>query len=39
MFGDITTGQIVRVDAPGDGIVAESAFEVPDKDDIVGKRD
>jgi len=35
LFGDLSAGQIVRVDAVGEGEAAEFTFEGVDKDDIV----
>jgi ATP-dependent Clp protease ATP-binding subunit ClpC len=35
LFGDVTSGQIVRVDAEGEGILGEFSFEGIDKDDVV----
>jgi len=35
LFGDLSAGQIVRVDAIGEGEAAEFTFEGVDKDDIV----
>ena len=35
LFGDLTAGQIVRVDAKGEGILGEFTFEGIDKDEIL----
>jgi len=37
LFGELTAGQIVRVDAQGEGILGEFTFEGIDKDDVVGE--
>jgi ATP-dependent Clp protease ATP-binding subunit ClpC len=37
LFGELTAGQIVRVDAQGEGILGEFSFEGIDKDDVVGE--
>ncbi|WP_061963353.1 ATP-dependent Clp protease ATP-binding subunit [Demequina aurantiaca] len=36
LFGELTAGQIVRVDVKGEGSTAEFTFEGLDKDDITG---
>jgi len=36
LFGDITAGQIIRVDVKGEGSLAEFTFEGLDKDDVTG---
>jgi len=35
LFGDLTAGQIVRIDAKGEGILGEFTFEGIDKDEIL----
>jgi ATP-dependent Clp protease ATP-binding subunit ClpC len=37
LFGEITAGQIVRVDALGEGILGEFTFEGINRDDVVGE--
>ncbi len=37
LFGEVTSGQIIRVDAKGEGILGEFTFEGIDKDDVVGE--
>ncbi|WP_084039148.1 ATP-dependent Clp protease ATP-binding subunit [Demequina sp. NBRC 110053] len=37
LFGEVTSGQIVRVDAQGEGILGEFTFEGIDRDDVVGE--
>ncbi|WP_062200252.1 ATP-dependent Clp protease ATP-binding subunit [Demequina salsinemoris] len=37
LFGEVTSGQIVRVDAEGEGILGEFTFEGLDKDDVTGE--
>ena len=37
LFGELTAGQIVRVDVTGEGSLAEFTFEGIDKDDVVGE--
>ncbi len=37
LFGELVAGQIVRVDAEGEGILGEFTFEGIDKDDVVGE--
>ncbi|MCB2413230.1 ATP-dependent Clp protease ATP-binding subunit [Demequina sp. TTPB684] len=37
LFGEITSGQIIRVDAQGDGILGEFTFEGIDRDSVVGE--
>ncbi|MDN4480671.1 ATP-dependent Clp protease ATP-binding subunit [Demequina muriae] len=37
LFGEVTSGQIIRVDAQGEGILGEFTFEGIDRDDIVGE--
>ncbi|WNM24294.1 ATP-dependent Clp protease ATP-binding subunit [Demequina capsici] len=36
LFGEVTAGQIVRVDVKGEGPLAEFTFEGLDKDDVTG---
>ncbi|WP_291378422.1 ATP-dependent Clp protease ATP-binding subunit [Demequina sp.] len=37
LFGEITSGQIIRVDAHGDGVLGEFTFEGIDRDAVVGE--
>jgi ATP-dependent Clp protease ATP-binding subunit ClpC len=37
LFGEITSGQIIRVDAHGEGVLGEFTFEGIDRDDVVGE--
>jgi ATP-dependent Clp protease ATP-binding subunit ClpC len=37
LFGDITSGQIIRVDAQGEGVLGEFTFEGINRDDVVGE--
>ncbi|MFW2512781.1 ATP-dependent Clp protease ATP-binding subunit [Demequina sp. SO4-13] len=37
LFGEVTSGQIIRVDAQGEGILGEFTFEGVDRDDVVGE--
>uniref|UniRef100_UPI0025CBCAA4 ATP-dependent Clp protease ATP-binding subunit n=1 Tax=uncultured Demequina sp. TaxID=693499 RepID=UPI0025CBCAA4 len=37
LFGEVTAGQIVRVDAEGEGILGEFSFEGIDRDDVVNE--
>jgi len=37
LFGEITSGQIIRVDAHGEGILGEFTFEGIDRDGVVGE--
>jgi len=37
LFGEVTAGQIIRVDAHGEGILGEFTFEGIDKDDDLGE--
>ncbi len=37
LFGEITSGQIIRVDAHGEGILGEFTFEGINRDDVVGE--
>ncbi len=37
LFGEITSGQIIRVDSHGEGILGEFTFEGIDRDDVVGE--
>ena len=37
LFGEVTSGQIIRVDAEGDGILGEFTFEGINRDDVVGE--
>ncbi|MFW7414807.1 ATP-dependent Clp protease ATP-binding subunit [Demequina sp. SO4-18] len=37
LFGEVTSGQIVRVDAQGEGILGEFTFEGIDRDELVGE--
>ncbi|MDN4473929.1 ATP-dependent Clp protease ATP-binding subunit [Demequina zhanjiangensis] len=37
LFGELVSGQIVRVDAQGEGILGEFTFEGLDKDDVTGE--
>ncbi|MDN4477974.1 ATP-dependent Clp protease ATP-binding subunit [Demequina lignilytica] len=37
LFGEVTSGQIVRVDAQGEGILGEFTFEGVDRDDVTGE--
>lgn len=37
LFGEVTSGQIIRVDAQGEGILGEFTFEGIDRDDVVGE--
>ncbi|WP_084124899.1 ATP-dependent Clp protease ATP-binding subunit [Demequina sp. NBRC 110054] len=37
LFGEVVSGQIVRVDAQGEGILGEFTFEGLDKDDVTGE--
>ncbi|GIG55006.1 ATP-dependent Clp protease ATP-binding subunit [Demequina activiva] len=37
LFGEVTSGQIIRVDAEGEGILGEFSFEGIDRDDVVGE--
>ncbi|WP_062317266.1 ATP-dependent Clp protease ATP-binding subunit [Demequina maris] len=37
LFGEVTSGQIIRVDAQGEGILGEFTFEGIDRDEVVGE--
>ncbi|MFV0287400.1 MAG: AAA family ATPase, partial [Demequina sp.] len=37
LFGEVTSGQIVRVDAHGEGILGEFTFEGVDRDSLLGE--
>ncbi|MDE0572246.1 ATP-dependent Clp protease ATP-binding subunit [Demequina sp. B12] len=37
LFGEVTSGQLVRVDAQGEGILGEFTFEGIDRDDLLGE--
>ncbi|WP_062462555.1 ATP-dependent Clp protease ATP-binding subunit [Demequina soli] len=37
LFGEVTSGQIIRVDAQGEGILGEFTFEGIDRDELVGE--
>ncbi|WP_062518987.1 ATP-dependent Clp protease ATP-binding subunit [Demequina silvatica] len=37
LFGEVTSGQIIRVDAQGEGILGEFTFEGIDRDAVVGE--
>ncbi|SEJ09671.1 ATP-dependent Clp protease ATP-binding subunit [Demequina mangrovi] len=37
LFGEVTSGQIIRVDAEGEGILGEFTFEGIDRDELVGE--
>src|SRR5690554_545912 len=37
LFGEVTAGQLIRVDAKGEGLLGEFTFEGVDRDDIAGK--
>ena len=37
LFGEISSGQIIRVDAQGEGILGEFTFEGINRDDVVGE--
>jgi ATP-dependent Clp protease ATP-binding subunit ClpC len=37
LFGEIMAGQIIRVDAQGEGILGEFTFEGIDRDSVVGE--
>ncbi|WP_084101723.1 ATP-dependent Clp protease ATP-binding subunit [Demequina sp. NBRC 110051] len=37
LFGEVTSGQIVKVDAQGEGILGEFTFEGVDRDELLGE--